>query len=98
MRTLAAQSEVMVAMMTKLEVMDVASKGASSVPRYQVVAQPVRTYSDVVGQPCRMPGKIQIERQTLSFFMSGGPTHEEKLSSMAKAGETKSVRPSITKT
>lgn len=51
---LAEQSEVLVAMMTRSEAIDIASKEAPPVPRYQKAAQRVHTYdsdSEMAGQP-----------------------------------------------
>lgn len=54
------QSEISATLMARLEVLDLASKESSPVPRYREVERLVQWNSEVVGQPHKMPGEIHV--------------------------------------
>lgn len=59
-------------MMARLEALELAFKGTPLVPHYHKVAKLVCTYGEVVCQPSKMSGMVQVKRQPLFCFVCVG--------------------------
>lgn len=69
LRALTVQSEVMVAIMPRLEAIVAASKEAPPVHQYPKVVQPVHNYREVVGQQRIVRGPTSVGKQPMSCFV-----------------------------
>lgn len=88
---LTAKSEVLIAIMKRLEAMDAVSKAALSVPVYQEAARSMNTYSEVAGKPHKLPKQESVEHQPLVHVCSlCGESHwKRERSALNKAGSGK---------